>query len=79
MDDLFVRWLVGAGAGTLFGPTLGKLGASLEAAGYRPSRTTSTSGSTRLISRPPPGGQKGFFQGAKVSLNPYVEAGAFIR
>lgn len=28
--------LVDAGAGALFGPTLGKLGASLEAAGYRP-------------------------------------------
>lgn len=104
--------LVDAGAGTLFGPTLGKLAAQIRAAGYQPEQVDDI-----LITHMHPDhvgglavdGQrvfpnatvhadkadadywlspakadaapqelKGFFQGAMVSLNPYVQAGRFV-
>jgi glyoxylase-like metal-dependent hydrolase (beta-lactamase superfamily II) len=103
--------LVDGGAGGLFGPTLGKLVASLKAAGYQPEQVDEiyithmhpdhvgglskdgvpvfANAVVRADKRDgefwlsqanldkAPDGNKGFFQGAMASMNPYVKAGKF--
>jgi glyoxylase-like metal-dependent hydrolase (beta-lactamase superfamily II) len=103
--------LIDAGAGALFGPTLGKLLANLEASGYKatdideiylthmhpdhvgglmkdgkfafPNATVRADlqESNYWLSKEnlekAPEGNKGFFQGASVSLQPYVDANRF--
>jgi glyoxylase-like metal-dependent hydrolase (beta-lactamase superfamily II) len=103
--------LVDAGAGGLFGPTLGNLVANLKAAGYQPEQVDeiyithlhadhvgglSADGKTVFANAvvradqrdaefwlsqanmdAAPKDAKGFFQGAMVSINPYVAAGRF--
>lgn len=103
--------LVDAGAGALFGPTLGKLVANLKAAGYTPEqvdeiyvthmhpdhvgglaadgqavfpnatvRADQAEADFWLSAanlEAAPKESKGFFQGAQVSLKPYVDAGRF--
>jgi len=103
--------LIDTGAGTLFGPTLGKLVTSLKAAGYQPDQVDEVylthmhpdhvgglmagdqlafpNAVVRADQRDAdfwlsqanldkaPAADKGFFQGAVASLNPYVKAGKF--
>lgn len=100
--------LVDSGAGTLFGPTLGKLLANLEASGYQPdqvdevlvthmhpdhigglvadgkaafpnavvhaAKTDADYWLSQANLDAAPDAQKGFFQGAIASLQPYVDA-----
>lgn len=103
--------LIDAGAGSLFGPTLGKLAANLQAAGYKPEQVDeiyithlhadhvgglASNGQAvfpNAVVRADkhdadfwlskenmdkaPQEAKGFFQGAMLSLEPYVKAGKF--
>ncbi|HEU4727811.1 MAG TPA: MBL fold metallo-hydrolase, partial [Kofleriaceae bacterium] len=103
--------LIDAGAGSLFGPTLGKALAALKASGYQPEQVdeiyiTHMHGDHigNLVSNgklvfpnatvragkadadywlsqanldKAPEGQKDFFRGAQLSINPYVKAGKF--
>jgi len=103
--------LVDAGAGSLFGPTLGKLVAQIRAAGYQPEQVDDilithmhpdhvgglAADGQRVFANATvhadkadadfwlsqaradaaPKEMKGFFQGATVSLTPYVQAGRF--
>lgn len=103
--------LVDAGAGGLFGPTLGQLAAQIRAAGYQPEQVDDVlithmhpdhvgglvANGQRVFpnatvhadkadadfwlsptrAEAAPKDMKGFFQGASVSLSPYVAAGRF--
>ena len=103
--------LVDVGAGSLFGPTLGKLMGNLKASGYKPEQVDDIFlthmhpdhvgglSANRVIQFPnaivhadrlesdywlsqknmdaAPAASKGFFEGAMVSVDPYVHAGKF--